>query len=110
VARAIFGIIFKNQGVFLKIWGPLLDFGQVHVVLYKVSEIFPARDLFSNEKFGGPGPRRLDQAVRLGSTVDRGGADKRAQWHLAGVLCAGARAHLCSSAATEEVESDETAL
>jgi hypothetical protein len=29
VARAISEIIFKNQGVFLKICGPQLDFGQV---------------------------------------------------------------------------------
>jgi hypothetical protein len=58
VVRAISGIIFENQVVFLKIRGPRLDFGQVQGVLCKVPWIFPARDLFSNEKAGGPGPRR----------------------------------------------------
>jgi hypothetical protein len=39
-------------------------------------------DLFSNGKSDGPGPRRVDRVARLGSTVDRGGADKRARLRL----------------------------
>jgi hypothetical protein len=75
---AISRIIFENQGVFLKIRGPRLDVGQVQGVLCKVSRIFPAGDLFSNEISGGLGPGRVDWAVRLRSTVGQGGAEKRA--------------------------------
>jgi hypothetical protein len=64
-------------------------------------------DLFSNGKSGGPGPQHVDQAARLGSTVDLGDADKRARWHLAGVRRAGARAHRCSPAVVEEDKPDE---
>jgi hypothetical protein len=66
--------------------------------------------LLSNGKSGGPGPRRVDRAARLGSMVDRGGADKRAQWRLAGVRCVGARAHWCSPVAAKEDELDKAAL
>jgi hypothetical protein len=39
-------------------------------------------DLFSNGKSSGPGPRRMDRAARLGSTMDRGGTDKRVRRRL----------------------------
>jgi hypothetical protein len=64
-------------------------------------------DLFSNGKSGGPGPRRVDRVARLGSTVDRGDADKRARRCLAGAWHAGARAHQCSLSSVEEDEPDE---
>jgi hypothetical protein len=63
--------------------------------------------LFSNEKSGGPGLRCMDRAARLGSTVDRGGADKRARRRFAGAGRAGARARRCSPAAVEEDEPNE---
>jgi hypothetical protein len=47
-------------------------------------------------KSGGPGTQHVDQEVRLGSTVDRGGTDKRARRSLAGARRAGARAHRCT--------------
>jgi hypothetical protein len=58
-------------------------------------------DLFSNGKSGGPGPRRVDRAAWLGSTVHRGSVDKRVWWHLAGAQHAGTRA------LPVEVEEDE---
>jgi hypothetical protein len=65
-------------------------------------------DLFSNGKSGGPpGPRYVDQAVRPGSTLDRGGADKRARWHLAGARRVGARSRWCSPSVVEEDVPDE---
>jgi hypothetical protein len=67
-------------------------------------------DLFSNGKSDGPGPRRVDRAVRLGSTVDRGGTDKRARRCLGGMRHAGARACRCSLTAVEEDELDEAVL
>jgi hypothetical protein len=63
--------------------------------------------LFSHGKSGGPGPRRVDQAAQLRSTVDEDGVDKRELWHLAGVRCAGAEARWYSPAAVEEDEPDE---
>jgi hypothetical protein len=63
VARAVSGIIFENQGVFLKICGPRLDFGQVQGVLRKVLGIyFPMKnpvDRFHDAWTGwhGSGPR-----------------------------------------------------
>jgi hypothetical protein len=64
-------------------------------------------DLFSNGKPGGPGPRRVDRAARLESTVDRGGAEKRARWRLDDAWCVGARGCRCSPAVAEEDEPDE---
>jgi hypothetical protein len=64
-------------------------------------------DLFSNGKSGGPGPRCMDRAVRPRSTMDRGGADKRARWHLAGARRVGARSHWCSPSVVEEDVLDE---
>jgi hypothetical protein len=63
-------------------------------------------DLFCNGKSGGPSPRRVDRVARLGSTMDRGGADKRAWRCLAGARRMGARAYRCSPAVVEEDESD----
>jgi hypothetical protein len=60
--------------------------------------------LFSNRKSDGPGPWCVDQAVQLGSTVDRGGVDKRARQCLGGARRAGARARRCSLTAVEEDE------
>jgi hypothetical protein len=57
---------------------------------------FSGTELFFNGKFGGLGPPSMDRVVRLGSMVDRGGADKRARWCLIGV-----RAHWCSPMAVE---------
>jgi hypothetical protein len=68
----------KCRGFFAKWWGIL------------------AGDLFFNRKYrGGPGPQRMDRVAWLGSTVDRGGADKRARWRLDDTWCAGARARQC---------------
>jgi hypothetical protein len=67
--------------------------------------VFP--DLFSNGKFSGPGPRRVDWVARLGSTADRGGADKRARRCLAGTQHADARAHRCLPTVVEKDEPDE---
>jgi hypothetical protein len=64
-------------------------------------------NLFSNGKSGGPGPRRVDQAAQLGSTVDRGSADRRVRRRLAGARCASARAHRGSPAALEEDKPDK---
>jgi hypothetical protein len=47
-------------------------------------------------KSGGPGTQHVDQEARLGSTVDRGGTDKRVRRSLAGARRAGARAHRCT--------------
>jgi hypothetical protein len=52
----------------------------------------------------------VDRAVQLGSTVDRGGAYKRARRHLANAWRAGARACWCSPAKVEEDEPDEAVL
>jgi hypothetical protein len=41
-------------------------------------------DLFFNEKSDGLGPQHVDRAELLGSTVDRGGVDKRARRRLVG--------------------------
>jgi hypothetical protein len=49
----------------------------------------------------------VDRVARLGSTVDRGGTDKRVRRCLADALCAGTRAHRCSPATVEEDELDE---
>jgi hypothetical protein len=62
--------------------------------------------LLFNGKFGGPGPQHVDRAARLGSTVDRGGTDKRVQQCLVGAWHVGAGASRCSSAVVEEDESD----
>jgi hypothetical protein len=52
----------KCKGLFAKWWG------------------ISAGHFFFNRKYhGGPGSRRVDWAARLGSTVDRGGADKGAR-------------------------------
>jgi hypothetical protein len=64
-------------------------------------------NLFSNEKSDGLGPRHVDRATWLRSTVERGGADKRAWRRLGGAWREGARAHWCSPAAMEEDEPDE---
>jgi hypothetical protein len=40
VARTIFGIIFENQGVFLKIYGLLLDYKETKGPLCKMAGIF----------------------------------------------------------------------
>jgi hypothetical protein len=88
----------------MKICRPRLDFGQVQGVLCKVPGIFLAGDLFSNEKFDGPGPWRLDRAARLGSTVDRGGVDNKARRCLADVRRTVARAHRWSPVVVEEDE------
>jgi hypothetical protein len=67
-----------------------------------------ARDLFFNRKYrGGPGQLRVDRATRLGSTVDRGGADKRVWRRPAGARRVGARAPWCSPATVEDDEPDE---
>jgi hypothetical protein len=68
---------------------------------------FPARDLFSNEKSGGPGPQRVDRDARLGSTVDRGGVDKGARRCLVGAWRTSGRAPRCSLAMAEEDKPDE---
>jgi hypothetical protein len=52
----------------------------------------------------------VDQAARLGSTVDRGGVDKRARWRLGDVRHAGTRAHRCSLAVVEGDEPDKAVL
>jgi hypothetical protein len=66
----------KCRGFFAKWWG------------------ISVGDLFFNRKYhGGPGPRRVDWAARLRSTVDRGGMDNRAQWCLVDMWRVGARAH-----------------
>jgi hypothetical protein len=49
----------------------------------------------------------MNQAARLGSTVDRGHADKRARRHLAGARRTGTRAHRCSLTVVGEDEPDE---
>jgi hypothetical protein len=67
-------------------------------------------DLFSNGKSGGSGPRRVGRAARLGSTMDRGGTDKRARQRHAGTRRAGAGARPCSSVVVEEDEQDEAML
>jgi hypothetical protein len=64
-------------------------------------------NLFFNEKSDGPGPRRVDRAARLGSTMDRGGADKRVRRRLGGAWLPGARACWCSPMTVEEDEPDE---
>jgi hypothetical protein len=64
-------------------------------------------ELFFNDKFGGLGLPSVDRAVRLESMVDRGGADKRARWHLDSARRTGARSHQCSPVAVEEGEPDE---
>jgi hypothetical protein len=40
VARTIFGIIFENQGIFLKIYGLLLDYKETKGPLCKMAGIF----------------------------------------------------------------------
>jgi hypothetical protein len=71
-----------------------------------IVRIFLALNYFQQE-FGGLGPPSVDWAAQLGSLVDRGGADKRAWWHLAGAWRMGARAPRCSLAAVEGGEPDE---
>jgi hypothetical protein len=64
--------------------------------------------LFCNGKSDGPGPRRMDRAAQLGSTVDRGARGQEgaaAPWWRAG-----ATAHWCSPTAVEEDEPDEAVL
>jgi hypothetical protein len=46
-------------------------------------------NLFSNEKSGGPDPRRVDRTAWLRSMVDRGGVNKRARRCLVGARRAG---------------------
>jgi hypothetical protein len=73
-------------------------------VLCKVAGNF-GWDLFFNRKYhGGPGPRRMDRVAWLGSTLDRGGADKRARQCLADMRRVGAKARRCSPATVEEDE------
>jgi hypothetical protein len=72
-----------------------------------VSGIFPAGDLFSNEKSSGLGPRCVDRAAWLKSIVDRGSADKRARRCFVNKWRTGARAHRCLPLAVEEDEPDE---
>jgi hypothetical protein len=116
--RDLFIISRKWLGVFLEIFlnsrvlvGILVDRGLVLDKCRGFSAkwwVISAGDLFFNRKYhGGPGPRRMDQAARLGSIVDRSGADKRAQRCLAGAWRVGARACWCSSATVEEDELDE---
>jgi hypothetical protein len=52
----------------------------------------------------------VDRAARLGSTVERGGVDKRARRLHADVRRAGVRAHQCSPEVVEEDEPDEAVL
>jgi hypothetical protein len=49
VTRAIFGIIFENQGVFIKICGPRIDFTERQGANCKMVGIFPPRIYFSIE-------------------------------------------------------------
>jgi hypothetical protein len=49
----------------------------------------------------------MNRAAWLGSTMDQGGADKRAWRRLAGVRHVGARDRRCSLVAMEEDEPDE---
>jgi hypothetical protein len=49
----------------------------------------------------------MDQTARLGSTVDRGGMDKRVRRLLDGARSMGARARRCSPVTEEEDEPDE---
>jgi hypothetical protein len=64
-------------------------------------------NLFSNGKSDGLGKQRVDRAARLGSTVERGGVDKRARRCFGGARREGGRAHRCSPAVVEEDEPDE---
>jgi hypothetical protein len=93
-----------NHKFFLEIEGPTIIFFQMrrdHSEIYKKLRglnakwqgIMDFQDLFSNRKFGGPCPRRVDQVARIGSTVDRGGTDKRVWQRLAGARRASASAH-----------------
>jgi hypothetical protein len=50
VARAISGIILKNQGVLMEFYGPLLDFTERQGANCKMVGIFPGVDLFFNGK------------------------------------------------------------
>jgi hypothetical protein len=52
----------------------------------------------------------VDWVARLGSTVDRGSADKMARRCVADARRAGARAHWCSLAMAEEEEPVEVVL
>jgi hypothetical protein len=60
VARAISGIIFENQGAFLKIRGPRLGFIEGQGANCKISGDFLARIYFSKGKQGGLSPPFMD--------------------------------------------------
>jgi hypothetical protein len=52
----------------------------------------------------------VDRAAWHGSTMDRGGTNKRARWCLAGARRSGVRAHRCSPVTVEEDKPDEAVL
>jgi hypothetical protein len=97
VARGISGIIFENPRFAVEICGLQVDIEQEHGPFCNVAWIsgfwiyFPIKNL-------------VDRAARLGSTVDRGGADTRARWHLVGAWHAGAMALRCLPAVVDEDE------
>jgi hypothetical protein len=57
------------------------DHGKIYKKLWglnaKWKGIMDFSDLFSIGKSDGPSPQHVDRAVRLRSTVDQGGVDKR---------------------------------
>jgi hypothetical protein len=69
VARAISGIIFENQGVFLEILGRWLDYKEIEGPLCKTGLNFWLRFIFQWKKHR-LGPWLMDQR-RAWSTVDR---------------------------------------
>jgi hypothetical protein len=60
MGRAISGLIFKNQRVFLKIHGPRLDFTEGQGANCKIGGGFLARNYFPMGKYGGLGPASVD--------------------------------------------------
>jgi hypothetical protein len=91
VARAIPGIIFKNQGVLLEFYGPWLDFAERQGANCKMVGIFPGADLFFNRKImvdsvhhpwttGMPVHGGLAMPGRRGLTGARPSGPSGAQW------------------------------
>jgi hypothetical protein len=93
VARGISEISFENLRVSLEICGLQGDIEQDLGPFYKV--VWISGFIFQWKIWW------------TGSTVDQGGADKRARLCLAGMWHAGARARWCRSVMAEEDEPDE---
>jgi hypothetical protein len=87
--RKYFSEIEGTAVIFSNMQGPRQNLQKLRGLNAKWQGIMDFSDLFSNGKFDRPGPRRVDRTARLWSTVDRGGTDKRAQWHLGGTWAVG---------------------